>query len=192
MGIVKKIFAVVLISILSTLIAAIYGALNDQITYSISPEYYTKFKFQQFNIASQENVGKLKNLRLFVAFVGVLATWWVGLFFGFILGLVALIYNNWKNMIKVSIKSILIAIATTFTSGILGLIYGKIYLANQHISKFESWYIPKNLVDFKNFISVGSMHNFSYIGGVFGLIFGIIYLIRRKRNYQPSIIENQP
>jgi len=192
MGIVKKIFAVVLISILSTLIAAIYGALNDQITYSISPEYYTKFKFQQFNIASQENVGKLKNLRLFVAFVGVLATWWVGLFFGFILGAVALIYNNWKTMIQVSIKSILIAIATTFTSGILGLVYGKIYLANQHISIFESWYIHKNLVDFKNFISVGSMHNFSYVGGVFGLIFGIIYLIRRKRNYQPSIIENQP
>jgi hypothetical protein len=30
------------------IIAGLYGIIHDQITYSISPEYFTKFKYRQF------------------------------------------------------------------------------------------------------------------------------------------------
>lgn len=32
------------------LIAGVYGIVHDQITYSISPEYFTRMKFAQFHI----------------------------------------------------------------------------------------------------------------------------------------------
>jgi hypothetical protein len=40
-----------------------------------------------------------------------------------------------------------------------------------------SWWLPSNLVDKPAYITVGSIHNFSYIGGVVGLVAGIIFLM---------------
>jgi len=66
--------------LLGAVIAGGYGILHDQITYSISPEYFTKLKFEQFRWA---NYGFPE--RVFVAEIGFLATWWVGLFCGWFL-----------------------------------------------------------------------------------------------------------
>ena len=69
-----------------------------------------------------------------------------------------------------------LAIIIAFLTGLIGLAYGKLYLANTGVD----WWLPKNLIDTKNFIAVGSMHNFSYFGGLTGLIAGIIYSLRQK------------
>jgi hypothetical protein len=60
-------------AMLGALIAGPYGVAHDQVTYSISPEYFTRLKFQQFEYA---NFGFPP--RFFVAEIGFLATWWVG------------------------------------------------------------------------------------------------------------------
>src|SRR6185503_8995132 len=65
--------AMIGIAIVGSIIAGFYGVLHDQITYSISPEYFTKFKFKQFEYA---NFGL--GDRIFVSTIGFLATWWVG------------------------------------------------------------------------------------------------------------------
>ena len=89
---------VVYIAILAcgALFGAIYGALNDQITYAISPEYYTKFKFEQFGIK-----GSFANEypRLGAAIVGVFATWWAGLLLEAILGLFAFMQQSCQQML---------------------------------------------------------------------------------------------
>jgi ABC-type polysaccharide transport system permease subunit len=54
--------------------ASIYGVLHDQITYTISPEYFTRLKFEQFAWA---NLGLPP--RMFVAQIGPLASWGIGL-----------------------------------------------------------------------------------------------------------------
>ncbi|MFT6321394.1 MAG: hypothetical protein ACJAT4_002324 [Granulosicoccus sp.] len=41
----NKFLAFLLILILAPVLAGIYGIIYDQITYTISPEYYIKFKF---------------------------------------------------------------------------------------------------------------------------------------------------
>ena len=64
-----------------------------------------------------------------------------------------------------------------FATGLLGLAYGSFYLAETGVN----WWLPENLLDKKSFISVGSMHNFSYIGGLTGLVAGIIYSTRQKQ-----------
>ena len=115
---------------MASVIAGLYGVINDQITFSISSEYYTKFKFIQFNLANENNIDKIKFPRIFVAIVGFLATWWFGLVLGFILGLFNLIQTSWQKLFKVSFNALLIAILVTFITGILGLFYGFFFLVS--------------------------------------------------------------
>jgi len=173
----NKLKAFFLIIILSTIIAGVYGILHDQFTYSISPEYYTKFKFYQFGFMDMGNEAIFPNPRIEVSFVGFFATWWFGLLIGIIISLVGLIHKNGKIMFSVSMKAIYITILTTFIFGIIGLIIGKFYLANIGVN----WQKPENLIDTENFIAVGSMHNFGYVGGLIGMILAIIYSVKKRK-----------
>ena len=164
---------------IAPVIGGLYGILHDQLTYTISPEYYTKFKFFQFGLADMGDEAHFPNPRVQVSAVGFLATWWVGLIIGLILGLVGLIHKNAKQMFRVSLKAILITLIVAFLSGLAGLALGELYLADAGVN----WWIPENVIDTKNYISVGSMHNFSYLGGLLGLIAGIIYSVSQKRKF---------
>lgn len=166
-----KFGVLILILLCSPILAGIYGILHDQLSYSISPEYFTKFKFIQFQIASA------LPYRLGVIGIGWYATWWTGIFIGLGLGLTGLIHKDSKTMLKVVIKSLLITLLITVIFGLIGLAYGKFYLSNISVN----WWFPENLIDKKSFIIVGSMHNFSYLGGCIGLILGVIYQIRNKK-----------
>ncbi len=184
----NKLIALILILIIAPFLGGIYGIIHDQVTYSISNEYYTKFKFIQFGLNNWglgRNIGtlntpelQLQNPRLGAAIVGFLATWWVGMIIGVVLGLVGLIHKNGTKMFRVTIKAFLITIVIGLIIGLIGLIYGKLILANSSLN----WHFPANLKNKANFIMVGSMHNFSYIGGLIGLIVSIIYSIKRKNN----------
>lgn len=117
------------------------------------------------------------NPRIEVSAVGFKATWWMGIPIGLILGLVGLIHKDHRQMLKVTMKAVLITVIVAFVTGLIGLAYGKLFLADKGVD----WWLPENLIDTENFISVGSMHNFSYLGGLFGLIAGIIYSIKQKK-----------
>lgn len=71
-------------AVLGALLAGIYGALHDQITYTISPEYFTRFKFLQSRAA---DFGFPP--RVLAAEIGFLASWWVGLIGGWFLARIA-------------------------------------------------------------------------------------------------------
>lgn len=167
---------------LAPIIGGLYGILHDQLTYTISPEYYTKFKFYQFGLIDMGNEAIFPNPRIEVSAVGFMATWWMGLPIGLVLGLVGLIHRNNKQMFLATMKAIIVTIIVAFTTGLVGLIYGKLYLANKGVD----WWLPENLIDTKNFIAVGSMHNFSYLGGLTGLLAGVIYIVRQKRKYEAT------
>jgi hypothetical protein len=173
----KKILILLLIIVITPIIGGIYGIVHDQLTYTISNEYYTKFKFIQFGLADIGNEAILPNPRLSVAAVGFLATWWMGIPIGIILGLTGLIHKDYKQMFWVTIKAIIATLIIAFITGFVGLVYGKFYLSTVGVD----WWLPEKLIDKANFISVGSMHNFSYLGGLTGLIAGIIYSVREKK-----------
>ncbi|UOQ96130.1 hypothetical protein MUN81_12785 [Hymenobacter sp. 5317J-9] len=178
----RKFLTLILIVLMAPVIGGIYGAVHDQLTYTISPEYYTKFKFIQFELAAEGPEAHLTNPRLWVAVVGFLATWWMGASIGFILCLAGLTHATWKQMLRVTLRAFLITMFTAFVTEIAGLVYGRLVLANDPVKAFENWFIPENIIDFKNYIAVGSMHNFSYAGGFIGLIAGIIYSLYQKQN----------
>ena len=172
----KRILILGMIIVLTPILAGLYGIIHDQLTYSISHEYYTKFKFQQFGIAEEGSKCYFPD-RVGAAYVGLFATWWTGIPIGLILGLFGLIHKDWRNMLGITIRSLLLTLLISFITGLIGLLYGKLCLTHADLN----WYFPDHLIDKDSFVMVGSMHNFSYLGGVIGLIVGIFYQIRQKR-----------
>ncbi len=157
---------------ISMLLAGIYGIIHDQVTYSISPEYFTKFKYHQFGFDPIWFNGH----RQTVTVIGFLATWWVGLVIGIVLGFSSLVFSSYVQMRNVIKKGLIIIFITTIFSAILGFFIGKLYLSNKGVGLW----IPEDVINKSDFITVGSIHNFSYIGGLAGLIFAIIHIIRKN------------
>lgn len=97
---IKKLGILIIIILLTPIIAGLYGVIHDQISFTISNEYYTKFKFDQFG------VGPAVPYRLGVSYVGWMATWWMGVPLGVILGLIGFIHMDWKLMFNAYYKSL--------------------------------------------------------------------------------------
>lgn len=161
----------IIILILTPIIGGLYGVLHDQLTWTISPEYYTKFKFYQFKLATAGDEAIFPNPRIQVSFVGFMATWWTGIPIGIILGLFGLTHRNGKEMLNVTLRALLITLGVALITGLIGLAYGNLHLSELGVK----WWLPENLIDRKAFIMVGSMHNFSYLGGAIGMFVGIVY-----------------
>ena len=157
---------------IAIILGGFYGIIHDQITYSISPEYFTKYKYRQFGFEPYWFGGH----RQTVAIIGFLATWWMGLIIGLVIGLLGLIFKDHIAMRKAVLKAIVIVFVTAVVFAGIGFLWGKYHLLKTGVS----WWLPDDLVDKNSFIVVGSIHNFSYMGGIAGLLIGVIYMIIRK------------
>jgi hypothetical protein len=172
----KKLSLLLLTVVLSALLAGVYGILHDQLTYSISHEYFTKFKYAQFGFESAWFGGD----RPTVVVIGFLATWWVGACIGTGLGLLGLLFSSVAAMRSALGRAIGLVYCTAIVAGGAGFLYGKYYLVDAGVD----WWLPADLLDKNAFITVGSMHNFSYAGGLLGLLIGALYLLK-ARYYSP-------
>lgn len=165
----RKTRILILTIILTPILAGVYGVLHDQLSYTISPEYFTKFKFEQFGF---------ENIRTTVAIIGFWATWWTGLLIGVVNGIIGLIQPTpkimWKSIYGASIRILGIAIGF----GLLGVLVGKFIISEMN----TDWNIPNNVNNRNAFLTVGTMYGFSYFGGLVGLIFGTIYQLRLKND----------
>lgn len=170
----KKIGILVLTVIISIIMASLYGALHDQVTYSISSEYFTIYKFDQFGFLDWGN----NNPRLTTALIGVLATWWVGLYIGIVQGLVGLLHQSHKHMFTYVMRAIFITLGVAIVFGIIGYIVGILDTQN-----YENCCFPYEIKDGRSFKIVGSIHNYSYTGGEIGAVLGIAYQIIMKRKH---------
>ena len=170
-GAMRRAFMILGLLFLACLLAGVYGALHDQVTYQIAPEYFTRLKFQQFGVSSDWHP------RVGAAIVGFLASWWAGCLFGIaVFSSGMLIRDDW-----VFFRSSLIAICLVLGSTILaGLIA---YLGSFAITQPSEWQLrllqKLQVEDTKSFLRVGMIHNASYLGGLLGTGLGIGYQLRR-------------
>ena len=172
------------IAFLGAIVGGCYGILHDQITYSISEEYFTKLKFDQFHSA---NFGF--PIRVFVAEVGFLATWWVGFFSGWFLARIAVTSWPAKQAFRRCLNGFAIIFVFAFISGSVGYLLG-VY----HSSDYSNWLElcwSLGVTDIPNFVRVAYIHNAGYIGGGIGLIVAIIYLLRLRKS-DPGAITQLP
>jgi hypothetical protein len=173
----RKVATFLLIVLVAIVIACLYGVGHDQVTYTISPEYYTKFKFIQFNLADSIAAQHMTQPRSAVVMVGVKATWWLGFYIGVIIAGFALFFRNRDTMFASAMQSLGIIFLVAIISGVIGGFYGRDVLARQGAGGG----VAVNVVHRADFITVGSIHNFSYLGAAVGLLAAIVFLLIKQR-----------
>jgi hypothetical protein len=185
---VQKLIALVFLLLTALLLCGIFGALHDQISYTVSREYFTLFKFVQFGI--DPGAGE----RLGAASVGFQATWWMGIPIGAVLGTVALFAPDARTMLRETLRAFVMVTGVTLVTAILGLLWGWINFAVLSAPAPPDWYVPKGLKNLRPFLCAGAMHNASYLGGVIGLLTGAIRLARRvsKLRRLPIVAPESP
>jgi len=162
------------IALLGAIVGGLYGMVHDQITYSISQEYFTKLKFDQFHYA---NFGF--PIRVFVSEVGFLATWWVGFFSAWFLARIAV--PSWPASVafRRCLAGFAIIFILAFAAAVIGYGLG-VYHSNDY-SYWQDMCLSLGVTDIPAFVRVAYIHNASYIGGLIGLLAAILFLYRLKK-----------
>ena len=172
-----KILVLFLLIVLAAVAGGMYGALYDQITYSISPEFFTKFRFTASTFNIDPSAG-----RLGAAKVGFLNTWKTGLVIGGILALTGLINREIKMMIGNTSRAFMLVLTVAFIVGLIGWSVGP--LPGQADPD-----PALNITDREAFKTVINMNNFSYAGGVIGMFLGIFYQLYKHKVYKAKLAE---
>jgi hypothetical protein len=170
---VQKLIALVLLLLATLVLCGLFGSLHDQISYTVSREYFTLFKFPQFGI----DLGG--NERLGAATVGFLATWWMGIPIGATLGTISLFAPEARTMLTETFRAFLVVTCVTLLASTIGLLWGYITFVWFSSPAPEGWFVPKGTEHLPLFLCAGNMHNAGYIGGVLGLLLEAIWLSRR-------------
>ncbi len=169
------------VSVCGAAIAGLYGIVHDQITFTISPEYFTHLKFDQFSFA---DFGLAP--RLFVVIIGFLATWWVGFFAGWFLARIVLVKMPISLATPVLVKAFTWIIACALVAGFIGNL-----LAAAGLYHHENWQSAAQALAIKDlpaFVRVAFIHNGSYLGGLIGLIIAIGYCRRFIKHGQTNLL----
>jgi len=146
------------------LAAGIYGAAHNQISYTVSPEYFTELKFIQFGLIDASVPERVR-----ASMVGFLASWWMGFPFGIAAGLIGFIQPGYQKMLRVSLKAMGLAVVFTLLFGLCGLLYGFIQTSNIQNGGHVSWYVPGGVTNLRRFLCAGYMHNSAYLGGILSI-----------------------
>lgn len=177
----KKTIVFFTLLFLACTFAAAFGVIHDQITYTISPEYYTKFKFHQFGLLDSPLPDRFR-----AGIVGILASWWMGIPIGLLVGGIGFIHAGHRRMLVLTLRSFVLVTGFTLFIGLLGLTYGFFRTSAIDLASYQGWFIPPDITDIRRFLCVGYMHNASYVGGALSIPSAWIYHIAMRLNTKGS------
>lgn len=163
-----------LFGLVGAVIAGMYGVVHDQVTYTIGPEYFTKFKFEQFHYLSQA-----QPVRLIVAEIGFLATWWVGFFAGWFMGRVTVPRLPVAQAARLSLVGVIWIMAAALVAGAIAGGLAPSTAGDARLAYWASEFKTLGISDLPAFVRVGYIHNASYLGGLLGLIGSLIWLAKK-------------
>lgn len=152
-----------------------YGALHNQLSFTLAPEYFTAFKFKQFGLP-----WAYAQPRLGAAWVGVLASWWMGLILAVALGLAVLRAHSASLMLRLLAQSFALVMLVALGVGLWGFWSGVQQVTPTTIAHYSNW-VASGVADPVAFVRVGFMHNAGYAGGALGLAVGLVYVLWRTR-----------
>jgi hypothetical protein len=179
-----KLLVAPLLLVLGCLIAGVYGALHDQVSFTASPDYFFAFKFHQFQIPLH-----LQN-RVGAAIVGFLATWWMGVLIGVPLLTAGLVFPDARSYARHCLMAYAVVAVTALVFG-LGALAVASFKINAH--NLPPFHYPAGVQDPVAFARVGVMHNVSYLGGFLGILTGLSYLaIARRRQLKLASSQGLP
>ena len=171
------------LSLLGIVIAGSFGIVHDQITYTIGPSYYQKFKFvNQF-----EPFDFGWHPRLFAATVGFLATWWIGLIFGWVIGRMVSSIESLQSPILFGVKIIGGLLFFIICGCILGFAWASFSETPDNLAVYQEALPSLEDAELSSFRTVGCIHNGGYLGGVLGGIVCIVYLNLKKKRWRKTL-----
>jgi hypothetical protein len=159
------------------LVAAVYGVIHDEITFTIGPDYFTAMKFQQFAWA---DVGLPE--RWHVAEIGVLATWWVGFFGVWFMARIAVPTHPREEARRQVVRGVVFMLVCGMLGALAGYAWG--LRPGDDLSGWVSLMMSDGMHAVQNpggFVRAGLIHNGSYLGGLLGLIAALVRIRRRSR-----------
>lgn len=171
----RKLALLIALLPLAALLGAAYGAVHNQISYTVSPEYFTKFKFISFHMP-----WAYEAQRVGASVVGALASWWMGVLIYLPLAAISLRARDTRRMVRSLCTALVLVIIIVFIIGLFGLAIGFLNVGTHNIDTYRHWLMP-NVENPVAFIHAGWMHNFSYAGGFIGLAVGCVFLWRKVR-----------
>lgn len=160
--------------VVACLFAGVYGALHNQVSYTVAPEYFTAFKFEQFRIgpATPDRAG--------AAIVGWNAAWWMGVVIGVVLIPLGLVIRGPRAYLAGMVAVFGVVAATTLVVGLAALAVATVTLDATSVGEIRVY--ENDIVDDVAFARAGAMHNFSYLGGLIGILTGgvAVFWLRRR------------
>jgi hypothetical protein len=167
----KKLAVYLSFIVIAMLAAGIFGAVHDQISYSVAPEYFTRFKFLQFRLLDPAIPERVR-----VAQIGFMASWWMGLPLGLLIGLGGFLQRTAGRMLNVLALSILLSFGFTLVFALCGLAYGYVRTRHIDLGDYRGWFLPPG-VAVRSFLCAGYMHNAAYIGGALAIPVAWAFLV---------------
>jgi hypothetical protein len=173
------------IGVQGALIAGGYGILHDQLTYSISPEYFTEFKAAQFPHVDFSRPG-----RVCAAQIGFMATWWVGFIAGWFLARLTVPHLPGKVAARWCRQAFVLLIVVAALAGLAGAGVGWWETRSSwgpagEIGEWQDYAHSYGVRNVPAFIRAAYIHNGSYLGALLGLTGACFWIRRRVRAFAP-------
>jgi hypothetical protein len=143
-------------------LAALYGFVHDQFTYTICPEFFTKFRFLNYEFP------ELWHPRTSAGVIGILNSWKIGIPLGIVLTWAGYFHRE----VTSTLKHTLITYAMVFFFVTMMAFVG--YSIEGTIAPKETFF-PDGLIDRANYIRVLNMNNYATGGAVLGMLLGVMY-----------------
>ncbi len=164
---------------LATLVAALYGVVNDQITVTLSPEYFSVFKRAQFGPDLEAAGLSQSPVRVQAVLVGILATWWFGGLLGAVLSLAGLAGRRCplptRDFLRAVLGIMLLTLCLSFFSFLAA------YAAEPAVKPTaEGWPFLTGIQAVRAAFAVGWWHNAAYLGGLLGTILACVRIRNRR------------
>src|SRR3982751_3444371 len=112
MNALKKFGVFLLIVVIAMFVTGLYGIVHNQVSYTVAPEYFTKFKFRQFGFTDIPLPERVR-----ASMVGFLASWWMGIPIGLLVGAVGFIHRDHRQMLRASVWSLLVTVGFNLLFG---------------------------------------------------------------------------
>lgn len=159
--------------------ATLYGILNDQITVTLSPEYFSVFKRAQFAFILEKDGWQNAPTRVQSILVGTLATWWFGLLLGGVLSLFGMAGRcpalpN-RDYVYAVVGIMAFSLALSMVCGLVGYLIEPVVKPTP-----DDWPFLWGIQAVRPAFAIGFWHDGAYLGGGLGTLIACFWTRRRR------------